>query len=624
MANINMVKKQPRSLAAPGMLNILFGTFLALFLFAVLAVVLLFGYRSAYSGRIFPGVYVAGIPLGGLTLDEAEAKLISSITYPDKGRLVLKYEDESWLFSPAQLGVFLDSKGSTLAAFEAGRLGDPLESLRTQFELRRSPRNLAPKLIFDQRKAFTELENLAQQVNKPIHEPEITLTGTQVNILEGAAGQSLEIHQAIQAVADQTAKLEDGVISLQVKVEQPAMGSVEEQAAIARNILSAPFTIQMPPDQTDGKGPWTINQDQLATMLAFEKLPVDGKLRYQVTLKTNLLRDYLRNLQSPINADPENPRFIFNDETGQLDLLKNAVIGRSMNMDESLRTVQEKLINGEHQAELVLNITKPPVMDASTGEELGIRELVHAETSYFYGSSADRVQNISTSAAQYHGLLVAPGEVFSMAAALGDVSLENGYAEALIIYGDQTIQGVGGGVCQVSTTLFRAAFFTGYPIPVRHAHAYRVSYYEMVAGGRINQNFAGLDATVYAPVVDMKFTNDTPYWLLMETYVNPSASSITWKFYSTKDGRTVDWNTTGLQNITTPPPPSYKLNAELPTGTVKQVDWAVDGGDVTVWRTVNKDGSVYFQDQFSTHFQAWQAKYQYGPDTPDMPPAEAN
>ena len=127
-----------------------------------------------------------------------------------------------------------------------------------------------------------------------------------------------------------------------------------------------------------------------------------------------------------------------------------------------------------------------------------------------------------------------------MGEGLGDVSLDNGYTEALIIYGNQTIKGVGGGVCQVSTTLFRTAFFAGFPIVERAAHAYRVSYYEQ-AQSSIDPYMAGLDATVYFPLVDMKFVNDTPYWLLMETYVNEGARRITWKFYSTSDGRTVDW-----------------------------------------------------------------------------------
>jgi vancomycin resistance protein YoaR len=200
-----------------------------------------------------------------------------------------------------------------------------------------------------------------------------------------------------------------------------------------------------------------------------------------------------------------------------------------------------------------------------------------------------------------------------MADVLGDVSLDTGYSEALIIFGDRTIKGVGGGVCQVSTTLFRTAFFGGYQIDERWFHAYRVGYYEQTASGGHDENLAGLDATVFAPQVDFRFTNDTPYWLLMETYVG--ASSLTWKFYSTSDGRTVDWDTSGLQNIIEPPDPLYEENSELSQGEIKQIDWAVDGADVSVTRRVYRDNVLIYDDIFNTHYLPWQAKYQYGPGT---------
>jgi len=258
------------------------------------------------------------------------------------------------------------------------------------------------------------------------------------------------------------------------------------------------------------------------------------------------------------------------------------------------------------------------VTDAMTGEQLGITELVQATTSYFRGSSAERVQNIKAASAKFHGLMVAPGETFSMATAIGDITLDNGFAEALIIAGGQTIKGVGGGVCQVSTTLFRNVFFGGFPIVERYAHAYRVGYYEQTANGRDN-SLAGLDATVFVPIVDFKFVNDTPYWLLMETYVN--GYSLTWKFYSTSDGRSVSWTTSGTTNTVPPPDPIYRENPDLPKGEIKQVDWAAEGADVSITRTVNRGGSEYFSDQINTHYEAWANAYDYGPGT-ELPPEE--
>jgi vancomycin resistance protein YoaR len=287
-------------------------------------------------------------------------------------------------------------------------------------------------------------------------------------------------------------------------------------------------------------------------------------------------------------------------------------------VEATLAVIKEGVIAGEHEIALDMEYTQPEVGDDATGESLGITELVSSHTTYFYGSSASRRQNIATAASRFYGVLVAPGEIFSMAKILGDVSLDTGYEEAWIIFGDRTIKGVGGGVCQVSTTLFRTAFFGGYPILERYPHAYRVYYYERTYGGGSDPKWAGLDATVYVPLVDFKFQNDTDYWLLMETYVGDTY--LTWKFYSTSDGRTVEWNTTGLTNIQDPPDPLYQENSDLAKGQIEQVDWAVEGADVTVTREVWRDGSVILNDVFSTHYMPWRAVCEYGPGTSGMPP----
>jgi vancomycin resistance protein YoaR len=248
------------------------------------------------------------------------------------------------------------------------------------------------------------------------------------------------------------------------------------------------------------------------------------------------------------------------------------------------------------------------VGDDATAEQLGISEAVSVVSTYFNGSSRERIQNITTASSEFHGLLLAPGETLAMADVLGDISLDNGYAEALIIFGDRTINGVGGGVCQVSTTLFRAVFFGGYEIVERHPHAYRVGYYEQGPGSP----GPGLDATVFVPLVDFKFRNDTPNWLLLETYIY--GNQLLWKFYSTSDGRTVQWSKT-LSNEVEAPKPLYKENDELDKGKIKQIDYEADGLDVVVYRTVTRAGDVLFQDTIKTHYLPWRAIYEFGPGT---------
>ncbi len=595
--------------------------------FFVLAGLVYVGFQISYAGRIYPGVKVAGVDVGGLTPSAAGAKLTETFDFPQHGRIFLQDGQETWKATPAELGLFLDPEASARRAYQLGREGNLAENLTTQISNSRNPVNLAPVLIFDQRMAQAYLTRLAGQIDKPVIETALGLNGMEVTVTAGQKGRQLDVPASLDKLSTQLQSLQDGLVVLDVKETPPLIGDVSAEADLARSILSQPLKLTLPDGQPDKDktGPWTIDPKTLVGMLNVEQVQgADGKPSVQITLNTILLRTYLKNLAPKLSADPQNARFTFNDDTHKLEVIQHAVIGRTLDVEASIKAIQDKVRQGQHSVPLVLTINNPSATDTTTGEQLGITELVHAETSYFYGSSAARVQNIKAAASRFHGLLVPPNSVFSMADALGSISLDNGYAEALIIANGRTITGVGGGVCQVSTTLFRTAFFSGFPIVQRYAHAYRVGYYEKVAGNHINAKLAGLDATVYVPIVDFKFKNDTPYWLLMETYVNPAASSITWKFYSTSDGRKVSWDTTGPVNTVPAPDPIYKENPDLPKGKIVQTDYAADGADVTVTRTVTRDGNVIIDDTIKTHYEPWAAVYEYGPGTDNPTPKPKN
>ncbi len=588
---------------------------LGLFTFIFISAAFIIGFQVWFAGRIYPGVNVAGVDLGGLTPAEAADEVSRAITYPQSGRILLQDGQNGWVATPQELGLFLDPGATAASAYKVGRQGGLFDRLEDQFETWYRGRTIAPALLFDQRLAYFYLTRLAEQINQPVIEANLGLQGTEVVVHSGKIGRTLDIEVSLALLSRQVQSLQDGLVPLVVKETPPFILDASQQAEIARRILSQPLTLKMPEGQSAEGSPWVFDQATLASMLTIERVQESDGETFEISLSSEMLLTFLSNLAPRLQTYPVNARFIFNDDTRQLDLLEPAVIGRTLNVEESIRAIKNGLQNDQHTIELVFNLTEPPATDAATAESLGITELVSQHTSYFYGSSRERVQNIQASARRFHGLLVPPGAVFSMADALGNISLDNGYAEALIIVGGQTIKGVGGGVCQVSTTLFRTAFFGGYPIVERHAHAYRVSYYEKVYGNRVDTSLAGLDATVYVPLVDFKFTNDTPYWLLMETYVSPNNSSITWKFYSTSDGRKVEWDTTGPINIVEPPKPLYKENPDLREGEIKQVDWEAKGAEVRVTRTVTRNGQVYLQDTVYTLYRPWQAVYEYGPGT---------
>ncbi|MBI5841403.1 MAG: VanW family protein [Chloroflexi bacterium] len=588
-----------------------------LVLFFGAVIVWTLGYQLLYAGRIFPGVSVAGVDLSGLSPNDAALKLSQTLSYPITGKILFRDGEKIWVASPAELGMVFDPSSSALAAYHLGREGGLFGALAGQIRARGVGADVAPVIIFDQRVAYSYLQRIGTEVNRPVVEASLRLEGTNVVAEPGQVGRILNLDATLIYLGGQLQSFRDGEVPLVIQEAAPTTLDVSAQAEAARRILSQPLVLSLPNYREGDPGPWTYDVPVVANMIGVSRIDNGGQTEVRVGLDPAALRGILNDLKPFVDRLPANAKFIFNDATLQLELLASSQVGREMDVEASITAINDALLRGEHTVLLSVAEQQPAAQDIATAAELGITQLVGQQTSFFYGSSEARIQNIVAASERYHGVLVAPGETFSMGSQLGDVSLENGFAEALIIYGGRTIKGVGGGVCQVSTTLFRTVFFAGFPVAERYSHAYRVSYYEMTQSGDRDSDLAGLDATVYFPLVDFKFTNDTPYWMLMETYVDVGARTLTWKLYSTSDGRSVTWETTGPVGIVPATKPIFEENPELSKNQINQVDYAAEGADVTVTRTVLRDGAVYFADTFKTHYEPWSAVCEYGPGTED-------
>jgi vancomycin resistance protein YoaR len=575
-------------------------------------------YQLYFSERIFPGITMAGVDLSSLTPQQASEALSMRLTYPRGGRIVFRDSERVWTATPEELGMVFDAGTSVQLAYNQGRQQGFLVNLASQLNAWQDGLELAPAFIFDERVAHGYLQNIAAQVDQPVVEADLQLTGTEVIYTPGHNGRLLDVDKTLAALLTQLKTFQDGEIPLVVEEQAPLILDASSQAEILQQALRAPMTLHIADSQAGDPGPWTIEPFVLASMLSVGRVEIDSGWQYQISVNPLTLEQFLSTIAPTLDRSSKNARFYFDDATRQLVLVQSAGTGRSLDISATRDAVVQKLLQGEHDVPLVLTIVKPAVGDDATAESLGITGLIQAYTSYFRGSSAARLQNIKAASIPFYGLLIPPNTTFSMGEAIGDISLDNGYEEALIIYGGKTITGVGGGVCQVSTTLFRTAYYGGYPIVERHEHAYRVYYYEQTATGH-NSDLAGLDATVYFPLVDLKFTNDRPYWLLMETYFHHDTYSLEWKFYSGEDGRIVDVQNMGLRNVIQAPEPRFEENPDLAPGTCKQVDWPGDGADITVTRNVTLNGQRLSLDgdTISTHYEPWQAVYQYGPGTED-------
>ena len=335
----------------------------------------------------------------------------------------------------------------------------------------------------------------------------------------------------------------------------------------------------------------------------------DTRLSSSYTINTDKLQEILSPLQKEIFLEPVDAEFVVKDN--RVVVFKESHDGRTIDVEKLQEEIMKKIpeIAGGLSSqtitfEIPIKILKPSITTEASNE-FGIMEIIGTGKSWFEHSIPNRIYNLALASSQISGVLVAPNEEFSFVKYLGDVSKYTGYKEAYVIKEGRTILGDGGGVCQVSTTLFRALLNAGLPITERHPHSYRVGYYEQ-------NSPPGIDATVFSPWVDLKFKNDTGNYVLIQSEVDPKNFTLTFTLWGKKDGRQVKLSTPVVTNEAPPPPVLYEADPTLPLGEIKQIEHAVKGADVTFKRTVTKDGNIIIAETYKSIYPPWQAVFLVG------------
>jgi vancomycin resistance protein YoaR len=327
------------------------------------------------------------------------------------------------------------------------------------------------------------------------------------------------------------------------------------------------------------------------------------------TYDQNKLLPLIKPISQAIEKKPVDALFKF--DNNKVTTFRPSEKGQTMDINSLDNKITSGIPNLVSSGKtLAININVPvkiiePNITTEKVNNMGIKELIGVGHSLFYHSIQSRIFNINLAASRLNGVLVAPDEVFSFDKALGDVSAFTGYQQAYVIQNGRTVLGDGGGVCQVSTTFFRALLNAGLQITERHAHAYRVGYYEQ-------DSPPGIDATIFVPSVDLKFKNDTGHYILIQSQVDLDNLALTFELYGTKDGRQVTMTTPVITSQTPPPPDLYQDDPTLPKGEIKQTDFTAWGANVYFTRTVTKNGKVIIYDKFVSNYQPWQAVYLRG------------
>jgi vancomycin resistance protein YoaR len=569
-----------------------------------------------YADRILPGVSIGGISVGGLTAAEAQAMLDAHYAGASAHTYTLRAGGQAWTFTAADLGLSVESEQAVTLALQAGRTGSgAIAGLTSQALTFLNGAAISPRVTYDQSKALAVLQTIAADVNQAGASGGLVINGLEVTAIPAQTARTLDIAASLARIDYALTHPEAGADVPLIVREQPAsIQNLDEAAALARTVLSGGITLIADDGQGNALGPWTLSAEQVAQALSIELLPMgDGVYRYHVDVDLSGAADDLQALAPGLRSAPIDGRFHFNEATRELEAIVPAVGGRQLDVEATIRALEAAALSSERTARAQFSYIQPRYHNGIRAADLGIVERVSEATTTFTGSDANRRINIAVSASKMDGVIIAPGEEFSFNTLLGDLTYDEGFVDAKVIYGERTQNGIGGGVCQVSTTIFRAAFTGGYIIIERHAHPYRVGYYEQ------NGFPPGLDAAIYTPVRDFRFQNDTPHHLLIEASIYPATDTIQFRFYSTNTGRTVEVQTPRVANITSISEVKYEANSAVPLGQAYQTEFPVEGADVNVRRIVRAaDGTVIREDNIFTHFLPWGAVYEVNPADPRL------
>ncbi len=581
---------------------------LALVLLGIIAFV-----QVQFQERIIPGVTAGGLSLSNLTTEEAYAALQDYFEYDESAVFTFRDGTEFWQLTAGELGVEFDAQATVAEAFSHGHSDNVLGNVVDQALIWLNGLAVSPVIRYDQNIAWAELQNIAQIINRSPQNALLEIDGFDIQSQPGLSGRTLNVNRALAELNDAILSFQQGgEINLVVNETPPIAWDSELAAYKARMALSSPITL-LADDLS--LGPWVASIEQIQALLRTEVIThEDGSMSYDVTVDVEAYRPYLEQLASGLLTIPQDARFHFNEATGQLEVIRSGIAGRRLNVDATLQRLENAIFSENHTVQMVFDYVEPRYSNTASAFELGITEMVSEGRSYYAGSSESRRINIAQSIGRLDGIIVAPGEIFSFNQYIGDITPEEGFVEGFVIFGGRTIAGVGGGVCQVSTTIFRAAFYGGYPIVERYAHGYRVGYYEYG-----DPEGVGMDAAIYTPDLDFQFINDTDYHLLIQAVVNPQDNEVIFRFYSTNPGRQVVRQGPEIRNVQPALPTIYEANANLQLGQENYADYAAEGAYVEVTRVIQDlEGNVIHREIFASQYQPWAAIIEVAPNDPRL------
>ncbi len=558
-----------------------------------------------YKNKIYPGVKIGNIDFSGLTRESAHNVLNRKIRILNQEGVNFIYKKEEVNITPVVSSFsgglayrVLVFKNDDIIdnAFLFGRNSSFLKNIKNQINGVLYGHEIEAKFDINEKEIIKILKNNYQNYETSMQNASLIVTTDVpyktlvVKIKKEQEGVAIDYKKGISLFENNLKSLDTKDINLFSNVAYPIIlkdDCVDMQREATLILNNAPITLVATSSFWSDKK-WVIEKKDIAKWLRFK----ENKGKITIELNNEQIKNYfVLNIIPETDIAPVDARFEI--KNGKVQKFQTSKDGIKLNINKSIEKIASNIIDiKKNSIALVLDKIESRTK-TDQANKLGIKEIIGTGHSTFTGSSWSRKHNIKVGAETLNGLLIKPGEEFSLVKTLGDISSSTNYLPELVIKGNKTIPEYGGGLCQVGTTLFRTVLNAGLKVLERRNHSYRVSYYEP----------AGTDATIYSPKPDFKFLNDTENYILIQ--YSMIGNDLSFMFWGTNDGRVASTTYPVIYNIVKPEPTKEIETEDLLPGERKCTERAHNGADAYFDYIVTYNDKTTRERTFYSHYIPW-------------------
>jgi vancomycin resistance protein YoaR len=574
--------------------------------------------RATHAERIFPALTVADVPVGGMPFDSAASVLAARAQAIESSPIAFTYKDKTWRATLHDIGVTVDANTALSRAVAFGREGSAYSRLRSAAALMRSGEHMAMPMTLDYQQLSHWFDQIDSDLGAPPRNASYEVQGANVIIVPEVDGTIVDRKRAQDVIIAHLQNLEpvQSELPISTKIASVRAANLQPGLAVLQNAMAHPVQV------ANGAGLWTLPATDLSQFLRQDVgTSAGGAPTLTLGLDHDRMAAWLEDkLGAAVETEPVDAVVGWNGE--RVVSVVPSVDGLRLDADKLAEEVERRFFGDGGTIEAPLVHIKPTV-DSANLDALGITTFLGTGQSNYSGSSDGRAHNVEVGAGLLNGTLIPPWGEFSFNEAIGLIDEDKGFVEAQVIDGEKIGKDIGGGICQVSTTVFRAAYLSGLPIDEWWPHRFRIGFYEYDGWE------PGLDASILQPTddpatwADFKFENPSDSWMLVEAWTD--GANVVVNIYGADLGYEVESTGPTWGDKFQMLAPQEIVDDELPPGTVTLSQQSSIGEELSQYRVVrDRNGNLLWERSFYTKYYPRGDVWKVSPDMKGQAPIDTN